>query len=169
MKKIFFLSIAACFADRALADSLTDGIDTAGDAIYSYTPYVQALGYILACLIGIIGAFAVYYAYINEAHNIKKRLLRWGGGCVAMLCMTIALPSFFDYQESGLLADGSTSGTSSGNYAGGDNWGIINSNIPGMNSGLWSPDERFIDSSNKPSGPPPSPSKPVGPPPSTSN
>lgn len=144
MKKIFFLSIAASLANRAFADSLTDGIGTAGDAIYSYTPYVQALGYVLACLIGIIGAFAVYYAYINEAHDIKKRMLRWGGGCVAMLSMTIALPNFFNYQESGLLAgNGSSSGTGTGQFAGGDRWGIIDPSIPDMSDPRWQLDERF--------------------------
>ena len=144
MKKIFLFSIAASVANRALADSLTDGIGTAGDAIYSYTPYVQALGYILACLIGIIGAFAVYYAYINEAHDIKKRLLRWGGGCVAMLSMTIALPNFFDYQESGLIAGNSSSSGSAGQFAGGDRWGVLDPSIPDMSDPRWQLDDRFI-------------------------
>ena len=110
-------------ANHAFADGITDGLDMAGDTFYSYTPYVQTLGFVLACIIGIAGAFAIYYAIANNDHNVKKRILTWGGSCIAMLCMTIALPKFFNYQETGLLADGSgaTAG-SNGQFAGGDRW-----------------------------------------------
>lgn len=93
MRKTLTVIGASLFASHAFADSITDGIGTAGDAIYSYTPYVQALGYVLASIIGIVAAFVIYYAIANNDRNVKKRILTWGGGCVAMLCMTIALPS----------------------------------------------------------------------------
>ena len=82
-------------ANHAFADSITDGLGMAGDTFYSYTPYVQTLGFVLACIIGIAGAFAIYYAIANNDRNVKKRILAWGGSCIAMLCMTIALPKFF--------------------------------------------------------------------------
>lgn len=144
MRKTLALFAAILLANQAFADGITDGIGTAGDAIYCYTPYVQALGYVLASIIGIVAAFVVYYAIANNDRNVKKRILTWGGGCVAMLCMTIALPKFFDYQESGLLA-GNTNSTndSSGNFAGGDRWGKINPTIPDLNDPIWQHDNRF--------------------------
>ena len=42
MKKSLALLGALLLTGHAFADSITDGIGTAGDAIYSYTPYVQA-------------------------------------------------------------------------------------------------------------------------------
>lgn len=144
MRKTLTVIGASLFASHAFADSITDGIGTAGDAIYSYTPYVQALGYVLASIIGIVAAFVIYYAIANNDRNVKKRILTWGGGCVAMLCMTIALPKFFDYQESGLLAGNTnSSGGSSGDFAGGDRWGKIDITIPDINNPIWRPDHRF--------------------------
>ena len=109
MKKIFMLMSSVFLASPIYADAITDGISTAGDAVFSYTSYVQAFGYVLSCIIGIVGAFVIYYAIANNEQNIRKRLLMWGGGCVTMLCMTITLPKFFDYQEGlegSTLADG---------------------------------------------------------------
>ncbi len=144
MRKTLALFVTSLLANQAFADGITDGIGTAGDAIYSYTPYVQALGYVLTSIIGIVAAFVVYYAIANNDRNVKKRILTWGCGCVAMLCMTIALPKFFDYQESGLLA-GNTNSTngSSGNFTGGDRWGKINPTIPDLNDPIWQHDNRF--------------------------
>ena len=97
-----------------------------------------------ASIIGIVAAFVIYYAIANNDRNVKKRILTWGGGCVAMLCMTIALPKFFDYQESGLLAGNTnSSGSSSGDFAGGDRWGKIDITIPDINNPIWRPDHRF--------------------------
>ena len=102
------------------------------------------MGYVLASIIGIVAAFVIYYAIANNDRNVKKRILTWGGGCVAMLCMTIALPKFFDYQESGLLAGNTnSSGSSSGDFAGGDRWGKIDITIPDINNPIWRPDHRF--------------------------
>ena len=145
MKKTFLLFGASLLANHAFADSITDGIGIAGDAIYSYTPYVQALGYVLASIIGVVAAFVIYYAIANNDRNVKKRILTWGGGCVAMLCMSIALPKFFDYQETGLLAGNGTSssGSGSGGFTGGDKWGKIDITIPDLSHPAWRPDHRF--------------------------
>ena len=127
------------------ADAITDGISTAGDAVYGYTSYVQALGFVLACVIGIAGAFAVYYAIVNNEQKVRKRILSWGGACVAMLCMTIALPKFFDYQEgasnNGALADAGTFiGDGIGRHVGGDRYGLINTEIPDLSDPRWQRD-----------------------------
>lgn len=145
MKKTFLFLALLPLAATAHADGITDGIGMAGDNIYSYTPYIQAIGYVLAAIIGLVGAFSVYTAYINNAQNIQKRMLTWGCGTMAMLCMTIALPKFFDYQESGLLADagGSTVGGGTGSYTGGDRYGQLDTSIPSLNDGRWIPDGRF--------------------------
>ena len=145
MKKIFLLTAIAFCALPTFADDITDGISIAGDHVYAYTPYVQTLGYALAAIIGIAGAFSVYLAYINNAPNVRKRMLTWGCSSMAMLCMTIALPQFFDYQESGLMADGGSGrfGGTYGNMAGGDSYGTIDTSIPDLNDERWIPDDRY--------------------------
>ena len=62
MRKTLLLFAAMAMANHAFADGITDGLGMAGDTFYSYTPYVQTLGFVLACIIGIAGAFAIYYA-----------------------------------------------------------------------------------------------------------
>ena len=145
MKKIFLLITIAFCGLPTFADDITDGISIAGDHVYAYTPYVQTLGYVLAAIIGIAGAFSVYLAYINNAPNIRKRMITWGCSSMAMLCMTIALPQFFAYQESGLQATtfGSTTGKGSGSQAGGDTYSTIDTSIPGLDDSRWSPDDRY--------------------------
>lgn len=144
-KVIMVMTAMMLSASPIYADSITDGIGSAGDAVYSYTPIIQALGYALAAIVGLVGAFAVYYAIQNNERDIQKRILRWGGGTIAMVCMTIALPQFFSYQESGLLADNSGSGTTSGTgtMTGGDRYGQLDTTIPSINDGRWIPDGRY--------------------------
>lgn len=165
MKKSFLFLFLLPLAVTAKADGITDGISIAGDHVYSYTPYVQAIGYVLATLIGMVGAFCIYYAYINNSHNIKKQVLSWGCGSLAMLCMTIALPKFFDYQESGLLAQGGGNGvgTGTGSMAGGDRYGQLDTSIPDLSDKRWQADDRF--SSRPQQGPPPQGTTTTPPPP----
>lgn len=145
MKRILSIIVVLSLSSHVFADSLTDGLSIAGDNIYSYTPYVQILGFVLASIIGIVGAFAVYYAIINDDMNVKKKILTWGGSCVTMLCMTIALPNFFDYQESGFSSSGNGSlGDYTGHFVGGDRWGKINTTIPSLSDPVWKLDDRFI-------------------------
>lgn len=145
MKRHFSLIGVLTLSTNLFADSFTDGLSTAGDNIYSYTPYVQTLGFVLASIIGIVGAFAVYYAIINDDMNVKKKILTWGGSCVTMLCMTIALPNFFDYQESGMASNGNGSlGNYTGHFVGGDRWGKINTTIPDLTDPIWKLDDRYF-------------------------
>ena len=144
MKKLFFFVALAFMGCPIYADSLSEGISNAGDAAYSYTPYVQAIGFVLACVIGIVGAFVIYYAIVNNDPNVKKRMLTWGGSCMAMLCMTLAMPRFFDYQEglgSSALADNSIgTGRDFGRFTGGDIYGRLIIDIPDLSDPRWRPD-----------------------------
>ena len=157
-KTLLFLSFIP-LAVSAQADDNTDGISIAGDQVYSYTPYVQTLGFVLSAIIGLVGAFSIYLAYINNAQNIRKKVLTWGCGSLAMLCMTLALPEFFDYQESGLLADAGTGTGGTGNYAGGDKYGQLDTTIPDMSDPRWQDDPRFQQ--NPPSVPTTGPTRPL--------
>lgn len=145
MKKIFSFITMTSLWSPIYADAITDGISNAGDAAYSYTPYVQAIAFVLACVMGIVGAFVIYYAIANDAPDVKKRILTWVGSCMTMLCMAIALPGFFDYQEglgSGALADAGI-GSGSGRFTGGDNYGRIITEIPDPDDPRWRPDPNF--------------------------
>ena len=106
---------------------------------------MQAIAFVLACVMGIVGAFVIYYAIANNAPDVKKRILTWGGSCMTMLYMAIALPGFFGYQEglgSGALADAGTI-PGFGNYTGGDNYGRIITEIPDPDDPRWRPDPNF--------------------------
>ena len=85
MRKTLFLFTSMTMANHAFADGVSDGLGMAGDTFYSYTPYIQTLGFVLTCIIGIIGAFAIYYAIVNDDRNVKKRILAWGGSCIAKI------------------------------------------------------------------------------------
>ena len=77
MKKIFMLMSSVFLASPIYADAITDGISTAGDAVFSYTSYVQAFGYVLSCIIGIVGAFVIYYAIANKEHPKASSDVGW--------------------------------------------------------------------------------------------
>ena len=59
MKKIYILTAAILLSIPSFADGVTNGFSEAGDYVYSYTPYVQILGYVLSVIIGIVGAVSV--------------------------------------------------------------------------------------------------------------
>ena len=99
MKKVFSFIAMASLWSPIYADAITDGISNAGDAAYSYTPYVQAIAFVLACVMGIVGAFVIYYAIANNAPDVKKRILTWGGSCMTMLCMAYTGPKKDDTEE----------------------------------------------------------------------
>ena len=147
MRKITLLLFTALTTTHAFADNITDGIAISGDHVYSYTPYVQGIGYVLAAIIGLVGAFSVYTAYIRQSPDVGKRALSWGMGSLAMLCMTIALPQFFKYEESGFGGNGTTlamNGSTSGSMTGGDKYGNIDTSIPNLSDERWIVDADYI-------------------------
>lgn len=133
---LFFLPVLS-----VSADSITDGLGWAGDSIYGYIPYVQAIGFVLSAIVGTIGAFAIYYAIIKDDRNAKNKIIYWGTGTIACLTMSISLPNFFAYQESGY--SGIEGGMADGSMAGGDNYGTIMTEIPSITSSSWAPDIRY--------------------------
>jgi len=126
------------------ADSISNGMSDAGNAIYGYLPLVQALGYAITCIVGLIGAFVIYQKFHSSAPDIQKHILYWGGSAITMLCMTIALPQFFGYNGSDGASGGYT-GTGGGTgQTGGDNYGTIVTDIPGLTDSRWVADGNYI-------------------------
>jgi hypothetical protein len=145
MKKIFISIVSASLVSPMYADAITDGISSAGDAVYGYTTYVQAIGFVIAAVVGMIGAYSIYFAMMNNAPDIRKRILTWGGGCVTMLCMSIALPKFFDYQEGLSSGSGNSGGLAdmSGKFIGGDKYGQLIAEIPDLSDPRWKIDPTY--------------------------
>ena len=123
------------------ADSITDGIADAGNAIHGYLPLAQAFGYAVTCIFGLFGALVIFHKIQSSAPDIRKHILAWCGSAVTMLCLTIALPQFFDYHESGGYGVGG--GYGDGSMSGGDSYGTIMTDIPGITSSKWAPDIRY--------------------------
>lgn len=145
MRKIFLFAFALIVTAPTYADNITDGLAISGDQIYGYSAVVQTICLVLACVIGVVGAFSVYTSFINNDANMRKKVLTWGGSCLTMLCMSFALPSFFAYEESGPGGGSTTKGglTGKGEFAGGDTYGTIIPIIPGIDNPIWRPDDRY--------------------------
>ena len=106
---IFLLSTSVAFADTG-----TSGIGDAADGVITYMPYVRALCYVIAAVIAVIGAFAVYYTMQTNPQNTSKRIFLTAGGALTFVCLSLALPQFF-----GIDGSMSGSGSSSGSYISG--------------------------------------------------
>ena len=110
-----------------------------------YLPYVQALCYIIAAVIAVAGAVAVYIGMQteNQPHHTAKRITVTIGSCLCFVCMATALPQFFgmDGQRIGnniLLAEGSVG---NGDFLSSNGGGIpmsgIDTSIPPLSDGRW--------------------------------
>ena len=106
---IFLLSTSVAFADTG-----TSGIGDAADGVVTYMPYVRALCYVIAAVIAVVGAFAVYYTMQTNPQNTSKRIFMTAGGALTFVCLSLALPQFF-----GIDGSMSGSGSSSGSYISG--------------------------------------------------
>ena len=73
----------------------TGAIHTAAEDIQKYQKPVQELMYAIAAVIGIVGAFSVYFKMQNGDQDVKKTVMMTIGGCVAFIAMSEALPMFF--------------------------------------------------------------------------
>lgn len=73
----------------------TGAIHTAAEDIQKYQKPVQELMYAIAAVIGIVGAFSVYFKMQNGDQDVKKTIMMTIGGCIAMVAMATALPAFF--------------------------------------------------------------------------
>ena len=118
MKKICLFSIINLFATVAFADNGTTGISNAADGVVTYMPYVRALCYVIAAIIAVVGAMAVYYTMQTNPQNTAKRMTMTVGGALTFVCLSLALPQFFGIDGTTFGSGGSS--TSSGTSSTGD-------------------------------------------------
>ena len=133
MKKICLFAIINLFTTVAFADNGTTGISNAADGVVTYMPYVRALCYVIAAIIAVIGAMAVYYTMQTNPQNTAKRMTMTVGGALTFVCLSLALPQFFgiDGSTSGSGGSSTSSGTSStgDGFLASDKGGISQSGI----------------------------------------
>lgn len=79
MKKICLLSIICLTTSVAFADTGVSGIGDAADGVVTYMPYVRALCYVIAAVIAVVGAFAVYYSMHTNPQNTARRIFMTAG------------------------------------------------------------------------------------------
>lgn len=81
------------FAQDASAG--TGALTSVEDEIKKYVPGVKKLLYAIAAVISLVGAFNVYHKMTNGDQDVKKTIMLTVGGCIAMLALSQALPTFF--------------------------------------------------------------------------
>ena len=84
-----------CTIANAQTDAGSGAISTAAQTIRRYQQPVQNLMYAIAAVIGIVGAFSVYFKMQNGDQDVKKTIMMTVGGCIAMVALATALPAFF--------------------------------------------------------------------------
>ena len=72
-KVIMVMTAMMLSASPIYADSITDGIGSAGDAVYSYTPIIQALGYALAAIVGLLAQ--VLWLVVTDGGKLTQLFL----------------------------------------------------------------------------------------------
>ena len=147
MKKNFLSSLFLLTTSVAFADTGVSGIGDAADGVVTYMPYVRALCYVIAAVIAVVGAFAVYYSMHTNPQNTAKRIFMTAGGALTFVSLSLALPQFFgiDGSVSGggsSTSKGTTQFTSNGtSFLVSDEGGISKSgiqvSIPELNDGAW--------------------------------
>lgn len=147
---MFLFAIIMLTTSAAYADTGASGISDAADGVVSYMPYVRALCYVIAAIIGVVGAVAVYYTMQTNPQHTTKRIFMTAGGALTFVSLSLALPQFFGMD--GSVSGGSSSGGSSSNSSAqftsngtsflvSDEGGISKSgiqvSIPELNDGAW--------------------------------
>ncbi len=136
MKKIVLFAITVLTTTVASAETGTSGISDAADGVVTYMPYVRALCYVIAAIIAVVGAVAVYYTMQTSPQNTSKRIFMTAGSAFTFVCLSLALPQFFgidgNMSGGGIGSAGSgtsgTSGTGTG-FLASDQGGISRSGI----------------------------------------
>ena len=136
MKKIILFSITVLTTTVASAETGASGISDAADGVVTYMPYVRALCYVIAAIIAVVGAVAVYYTMQTSPQNTSKRIFMTAGSAFTFVCLSLALPQFFGIDGnmsgggSGSAGSGTsgTSGTGTG-FLASDQGGISRSGI----------------------------------------
>lgn len=105
-------------------------LSNAVTGIAGYLPYVQALCYVLAAVVAVVGAYSVYWAYHFRPEQVRRRILMVVGGALCFVSMAWALPAFFGYESDGSGTTTSDDTQSDGDsYLSSDEGGIPNSTI----------------------------------------
>ena len=136
MKKIILFSITVLTTTVASAETGASGISDAADGVVTYMPYVRALCYVIAAIVAVVGAVAVYYTMQTSPQNTSKRIFMTAGSAFTFVCLSLALPQFFGIDGnmsgggSGSAGSGTsgTSGTGTG-FLASDQGGISRSGI----------------------------------------
>lgn len=74
------------------------GLTDATGQIAGYLPSVQKLVYAIAAVISIVGAFNIYFKMQNGDQDVKKTIMLTIGGCIALVALSAALPTFFGHK-----------------------------------------------------------------------
>ncbi len=142
MKKNLLFVIIVLSTSVAYADTGASGISDAAGGVATYMPYVRAICYVIAAIIAIVGAVAVYYTMHTSPQNTAKRISMTVGGAFTFVCLSLAMPQFFGI-------DGSMSGGSSGsgiNGTAGTGTGFLASDQGGISrSGIITEIPSFAD------------------------
>lgn len=148
MKKIILFAVSILTTSAAFADTGISGISDAAEATAVYMPYVRALCYVIAAIIGVVGALAIYHAMHTNPQSVTKRMTMTVGGALTFVCLSLALPQFFgiDSSTAGIghgHSSPDTGGTGSGSngFLSSDKGGISQSGIiteiPSFADGRW--------------------------------
>ena len=70
-------------------------ISDAASQIAKYQESVKNLVYAIAAVVGIVGAFSVYFKMQNGDQDVKKTVMMTVGGCIALIALATAIPAFF--------------------------------------------------------------------------
>ena len=76
----------------AAKDPFEEATKTIGD----YADNVKKLVYVIAGVMSIVGAFNIFHKMQNGDQDVKKTTMLVIGGCIALVALATALPSFFD-------------------------------------------------------------------------
>ena len=90
MKKIYLFAISNLFTPVAFADAGTSGISDAADGVVTYMPYVRALCYVIAAIIAVVGALAVYYTMQTNPLLFAFPLLCPSSSALTAVCLEMA-------------------------------------------------------------------------------
>lgn len=82
-------------ADAQNYDVGKAAISDAATGIAKYQDAVQKLVYAIAAVVGIVGAFSVYFKMQNGDQDVKKSVMMTVGGCIALIALATAIPAFF--------------------------------------------------------------------------
>lgn len=82
-------------ADAQNYDVGKAAISDAATGIARYQDAVQKLVYAIAAVVGIVGAFSVYFKMQNGDQDVKKSVMMTVGGCIALIALATAIPAFF--------------------------------------------------------------------------